>query len=67
MFTGLVQAKGTLVRRTMRGRDARLLLKGELVVPSKGGAPSGLESTDAIVLGESIAIDGVCLTVDAIV
>ncbi len=67
MFTGLVQAKGTLVRRTMRGRDARLLLEGELVVASKGGAPSGLESTDAIVLGESIAIDGVCLTVDAIV
>ena len=64
MFTGLVQAKGTLVRRTTRGRDARLLIKGELVTP---GAPNGLTGSDPIVLGESIAIDGVCLTVDTLV
>ncbi|HVH43539.1 MAG TPA: riboflavin synthase [Labilithrix sp.] len=57
MFTGLVEAKGALVRRTQHGRDARLVLRGELV-------PSG---RDPIVLGESIAIDGVCLTVDKIV
>lgn len=57
MFTGLVEAKGTLVRRTQNGRDARLVIRGELV-------PAG---RDAIVLGESIAVDGVCLTVDAIV
>lgn len=64
MFTGLVQAKGTLVRRTTRGKDARLLIKGELVTP---GAPNGLTGSDPIVLGESIAIDGVCLTVDTLV
>ena len=57
MFTGLVEAKGTLVRRTQHGRDARLVLRGELIVAGK----------DPIVLGESIAVDGVCLTVDTIV
>ena len=57
MFTGLVESKGTLVRRTQHGRDARLVVRGELVTPGK----------DPIVLGESIAIDGVCLTVDTIV
>jgi riboflavin synthase len=57
MFTGLVEARGSLDRRTQRGRDARLVVRGELV--RAGGDP--------IVLGESIAIDGVCLTVDTIV
>ena len=54
MFTGLVQAKGTLVRRTQNGADARLVLRGAL-------------EGEALVLGESIAVDGVCLTVDKIV
>lgn len=59
MFTGLVQAKGVLVRRTQNGRDARLVLRGQLVQ-----SPT---AEDRIELGESIAIDGVCLTVDTIV
>jgi riboflavin synthase len=50
MFTGLVETKGTLVRRAKLGRDARLTVRGDLA-----GEP--------VVLGESIAIDGVCLTV----
>ncbi|MBX3229244.1 MAG: riboflavin synthase [Labilithrix sp.] len=54
MFTGLVQAKGSLVRRAQRGPDARLVLRGALP-----GEP--------LVLGESISVDGVCLTVDTIV
>lgn len=54
MFTGLVQAKGTLIRRTEKGADARLAVKGAL-----GGEP--------LTLGESISVDGVCLTVDTIV
>ena len=52
MFTGLVQAKGTLVRRTEKGSDARLVVKAAL---------------GELALGESIAVDGVCLTVAAIV
>lgn len=55
MFTGLVETKGTLVRREARGRDARLTLRGDF-----GAA-------EPIQLGESIAVDGVCLTVDRIV
>lgn len=57
MFTGLVETKGVLVRRTQLGRDARLVLRGELVSSGR----------DPIVLGESISVDGVCLTVDHIV
>src|SRR5690242_19462686 len=59
MFTGLVETKGVLVRKTVRGPSARLVVRGTLV-PASEGRP------DPIVLGESIAIDGVCLTVDAI-
>ena len=64
MFTGLIQAKGVLLRRTPHGKDARLVIQGELVVK---GPVNGLSSSDPIVLGESIAGDGVCLTVDRIV
>lgn len=57
MFTGIVESKGTLARRTGGaggGADARLLVEGEL-------------GPEALVLGESIAVDGVCLTVAKIV
>jgi riboflavin synthase len=57
MFTGLVESKGVLLRRTEHGRDARLVIRGEL---------GGGHGRDPVVLGESIAIDGVCLTVDDI-
>lgn len=53
MFTGIVETKGVLSRRARHGADARLVVLGKL-----GGAP--------LVLGESIAVDGVCLTVAAI-
>jgi riboflavin synthase len=55
MFTGLVETKGTLVQSTARGPDARLVIEGALEV-----------SRSPIELGESIAVDGVCLTVAAI-
>lgn len=57
MFTGLVEAKGTLLRRAQRGRDARLVIRGELVDARR----------EPVALGESIAVDGVCLTVDTVV
>ena len=63
MFTGLVEARGTLVRRIDRGREARLVVRGDLV-----DAPSAAPGhRDPITLGESISVDGVCLTVDTIV
>ncbi|CAN5890872.1 riboflavin synthase [soil metagenome] len=54
MFTGLVETKGTLERRTSAGTDARLVIRGEF-------------EREPLALGESIAVDGVCLTVAAIV
>jgi riboflavin synthase len=55
MFTGLVEATGTIEARTARGPGARLAIRAERL-----GEP------DPLALGESIAVDGVCLTVDAI-
>jgi riboflavin synthase len=53
MFTGLVALKGTLIRRETRGPGARLTL--------------GATFTDGpIVDGESISVDGVCLSVDKV-
>ena len=51
MFTGLVEALGVLVAKERRGPGARLAIRCPF---------------DPIVMGESIACDGVCLTVDAI-
>ena len=53
MFTGLVQGVGHLAARTARGGDARLRI-----------ANGTLPLADAQ-LGESIAVNGVCLTVVA--
>jgi len=60
MFTGLVETKGTLERTaTAAGgggptRDVRLVVRGDF-------------EREPLALGESIAVDGVCLTVAAIV
>ena len=58
MFTGLVETKGTLEQitgsSTRSARESRLVVRGEL-------------GPEALALGESIAVDGVCLTVAAIV
>ena len=51
MFTGLIEAVGALVARSARGPGARLVV----------ACPLG-----PLALGESIAVNGVCLTVDAV-
>ena len=51
MFTGLVEASGQLARRERRGIDVTLTLR----------APAALVSQ--LTLGESVAVDGACLTV----
>ncbi|HEU4812634.1 MAG TPA: riboflavin synthase [Xanthomonadaceae bacterium] len=53
MFTGLVQGIGLLAARESRGGDARLRID------------AGTLPFDDIALGESIAVNGVCLTVVA--
>jgi riboflavin synthase len=54
MFTGLVEEAGVLASRVPRGSSARLVVR------------CGLGSASPLELGESIAVDGVCLTVDAV-
>lgn len=54
MFTGLVEERGTLGRLVPQGTGARLRVRCSL-----GGA-------EPLAMGESIAVDGVCLTVIAI-
>jgi riboflavin synthase len=56
MFTGLVETVGTLSARTAQGGGARLSVRAE---------GSWLEH-EGLVLGESVAVEGVCLTVDHI-
>lgn len=51
MFTGLIQGVGRLAARDMRGGDARLAIE------------VGTLGFDDVQLGESIAVNGVCLTV----
>jgi riboflavin synthase len=53
MFTGLIETTGVLASRTARGPGARLTVRGRLP-----GEP--------LVMGVSIAIDGPCLSVAAI-
>ena len=53
MFTGLIEGVGTLVSREPRGGDARLRV-------AVGSLPFA-----GVALGESIAVNGVCLTVVA--
>ena len=53
MFTGLIQAKGTLTSATDEGTGGRRLrVRGATIAPH-------------LVLGESVAVNGVCLTVVA--
>ena len=51
MFTGLIQAVGSIRSREARGGDLRLRIA------------AGALSMDDIALGESISVSGVCLTV----
>lgn len=50
MFTGLIEGTGTLVRIDRHGPDAKMVLRADFAL-------------DKVVLGESIAVDGACLTV----
>jgi riboflavin synthase len=52
MFTGLIEGTGTLIRLERAGADARMTIGADFAI-------EGLQ------LGESIAVDGACLTVVA--
>ncbi|EGV28279.1 riboflavin synthase, alpha subunit [Thiorhodococcus drewsii AZ1] len=50
MFTGIIQSVGRVLRLEPRGGDVRLTIE------------TGKLSLDAVALGDSIAVNGVCLT-----
>ena len=50
MFTGLIEGTGTLLRTERLGPDARMVIRADFRMEN-------------IVLGESISVDGACLTV----
>jgi riboflavin synthase len=50
MFTGLIEGTGTLVRIDHQGPDAKMVIRADFAL-------------EKVVLGESIAVDGACLTV----
>jgi riboflavin synthase len=52
MFTGLIEGTGTLVRKDRYGKDARMVIQANYPM-------------ERLALGESIAVDGACLTVVA--
>jgi riboflavin synthase len=52
MFTGLIEGMGTLLRTEKLGADAKMVIKAH-------------NSLQDLVLGESISVDGACLTVAA--
>jgi riboflavin synthase len=54
MFTGIIQSVGQIVSREPTGDDFRFVIA------------SGFSAMDDVALGDSIAIDGVCLTVTEI-
>ena len=54
MFTGIIKAKGSITRLERRGGDVRLSIRS-----------TGLPFPDYTV-GESIAVNGVCLTAVAL-
>ena len=52
MFTGLIEGTGTLLRTDRHGPDAQLVIRADFRIEN-------------FVLGESISVDGACLTVIA--
>jgi riboflavin synthase len=68
MFTGLIEEVGKVASRHARGGEARLRIECNMGrLDRAAGAPEGRAGADDVLaMGESIAIDGACLTVVAI-
>ena len=62
MFTGLIEDQGRVERRSAHGTGARVTIRCEGTGPYARALRDG---DDPFAIGESIAIDGVCLTVIA--
>src|SRR5690349_8007799 len=62
MFTGLVTAKGSVVACVGRGPGVRLSLRAAF----PGDAGDAGDAGEPLTVGESIAVDGCCLSVVAV-
>ncbi|MDP9000950.1 MAG: hypothetical protein M3O46_12650, partial [Myxococcota bacterium] len=63
MFTGLVTATAVLASRTARGPGARLSFRATLGATAIAAGTPGRPESDPLGIGESVAVDGCCLSV----
>jgi riboflavin synthase len=66
MFSGIIESIGTIVDCSIKDGGLRLQLQTAIPVASPGQAGVGTSDRERIGLGDSIAINGVCLTVDGL-
>ena len=66
MFSGIIEQLGTVQKIKRIGEGTRLWIQSPLVVASAGEAGVGTTDRDRVGLGDSIAIFGVCLTVEEV-
>ena len=66
MFSGIVEKVGVVVARQARGDGALLTLRSGLVVAPAGAAGVGTADRERVGLGDSICVQGACLTVEAV-
>ena len=63
MFTGIVEELGTVASLVDLGDSARLTVRGPLVTGDAGQSNADRTGSASVALGDSIAVNGVCLTV----
>lgn len=66
MFSGIVETLGTVVSVAPRGNGRTLVIRSSLPVAAEGEAGVGRPDRERIGLGDSVACNGVCLTVEAV-
>jgi riboflavin synthase len=66
MFSGIVETLGTVVSVSPRGNGRTLVIRSALPVAPAGQAGVGKADRERVGLGDSIACNGVCLTVEAV-
>ncbi len=64
MFSGIVTSIGTITEMSRVGDGYRLWIRSSLAVAPEGEAGIGTADRERVGLGDSIACNGVCLTVD---
>jgi len=66
MFSGIIEQLGTIQRVQRIGKGTRLWIHSPLVVAKAGSAGVGTADRERVGLGDSIAVFGVCLTVEEV-